>query len=149
MRTSLELHFFSLFPQLSLHAMPDTDAPVLNDDSTLKDAMEIEWLNSLSDESHHITLDTHKHKRSNSSAQQTSDSESNLLPGLKNKAPAKIISGKQVPKLSDRAGAGATFQLPKSHKFFQSKFTCVFTTSISPIHDNSFIQSHLCSWQEK
>jgi hypothetical protein len=129
--------------------MPDTDAPALNDDGTLKDATEIEWLNSPSDESRRITLDTHKRKRSNSSAQQTSDSEDDLLPGLKNKAPAKIISGKRVPRLSDRAGAGAAFQSPKSRKFFQSKFTRAFTTSVSPIHDNSSIQSHLCSWREK
>lgn len=99
--------------------MPDSDAPALNDDGTLKDATEIEWLNSLSDESRPATR---KRKRSDSSAQQTSDTEDNLLPGLKNKAPARKVSGKRVPKLSDRAGAGAAFQSPKSHKFFQSKF---------------------------
>jgi hypothetical protein len=119
--------------------MPDINTPALNADGMLKDATEIEWLNSLSDESHCIALDTRKHKRSNSSAQQTLDSEDNPFPGLKNKAPAKIISSKQVPKLSDRAGAGAAFQSPKSCKFFQSKFMHAFTTSISPIHNNSSI----------
>jgi hypothetical protein len=70
------------------------DAPALNDDSTLKDIVEIEWLNSLSDESCPITVATCKHKRSDSLAQWTSDSKDDLLPGLKNKAPAKMVSGK-------------------------------------------------------
>jgi hypothetical protein len=120
--------------------MPDPDAPALNDDSTLKDATEIEWFNSPSDESRPIGLATRKRKRSDSSAQQTPDSEDDLLPGLKNKTPAKKVSSKQVPKLSDRAGAGAAFQSPKSRKFFQSKFICAFTSiSPSPIHDDSSI----------
>jgi hypothetical protein len=106
--------------------MPDPDAPALNDDGTLKDATELEWINSPSDESRPITLDNRrKRKRSDSSAQETSDND-NVLPGLKNKAPAQKVSGKRVPKLSNRAGAGAGEQSPKSCRFFQSKFVGVY-----------------------
>ena len=74
--------------------MPDPDAPALNDNGTLKDAMELEWINSPSDKSHPITLDNCKKcKRSNSLAQETSDND-DVLPGLKNKAPAQKVSGK-------------------------------------------------------
>ena len=61
--------------------MPYSDAPALNDDGMLKDTMEIEWFDSPSDESHPIALGTRKHKRSDSSAQQTSDSEDDLYMG--------------------------------------------------------------------
>ena len=57
--------------------MPDSDTPALNDDGT-KDATELEWLNSPSDESHPNFLANHKKcKRSDNSAQLTSDSEDN------------------------------------------------------------------------
>jgi hypothetical protein len=63
--------------------MLDSNVPALNDDSTLKDVIELEWINSPSDESCPITLDNHKkHKRSDSLAQQTSDND-DVLPGLK------------------------------------------------------------------
>src|SRR4051812_19949742 len=39
-----------------LAAMPNPNAPALNDDGTLKDAKEIEWINSPSDKSHPIAL---------------------------------------------------------------------------------------------
>jgi hypothetical protein len=42
------LYFFSAL----LDVMLDPDVPALNDDSTLKDATELEWINSPSDESH-------------------------------------------------------------------------------------------------
>jgi hypothetical protein len=55
---------------LFVTAMPGSDAPALNDDGTLKDATELEWLNSPSDESCPITLVDHKkRKRPDNSAQ--------------------------------------------------------------------------------
>ena len=36
--------------------MPTLDAPALNPDGTLKDASEIEWLDSPSDENHTVSL---------------------------------------------------------------------------------------------
>jgi len=121
--------------------MPNPDVPALNDNSTLGDARDMEWPHSPSDESHPITLtNPKKHKGSNSLDQQTSDSKDDVLPGLKNKAPAKKVSGKQLPKLSYRAGAGATFQLPKSCKFFQSQFIHVYS-SLSPIELSHLINA--------
>jgi hypothetical protein len=99
--------------------MPDLDRPALNDDGTLKDASELSFVHSPSDESRSIALANRgKRKRS-----ETSDSEDDILPGLKNKVPARKISGKRVPKLSGKAVAGAAFCSPKSRKFFQSQFT--------------------------
>ena len=47
--------------------MPTSDTPALNPDSTLKDASEIEWLNSPSDENCTVSLeDPKKCKRTNS-----------------------------------------------------------------------------------
>jgi len=122
-----------------LAAMPNPDAPALNDDGTLKDAKEIEWINSPSDESRPIALGNRKKRKgSESSAQRTSDSKDDVLPGLKNKAPAIKVSGKRLPKLSDRAGAGAAFQSPKSRKFFQSQFIRAYA-SLSLIHLSNLI----------
>jgi len=75
--------------------MPNSDTLALNNNGTLKDATELEWLNSPSDESHPIFLTNHKkRKRSDCSTQLTSDSEDNSLPGSKNKAPVRRVSGK-------------------------------------------------------
>jgi hypothetical protein len=116
--------------------MPDPDAPALNDDGTLKDMTELEWINSPSDESRPITLaNRKKRKRSNSLA---SNGDNDILPGLTNKAPAKKVSGKRLPKLSNRAGAGLAFQSPKSRKFFQSQFIRVYA-SFSLIHLSNLI----------
>src|ERR1700760_2007923 len=99
--------------------MPDPDRPALNDDGTLKDASQLSFVHSPSDESRPITLaNREKRKRS-----ETSDNEDDVLPGLKNKVPARKISGKRVPKLSGKAVAGTAFCSPKSRKFFQSQFT--------------------------
>jgi len=43
--------------------MPNSDTLALNDNGTLKDATELEWLNSPSDESHPIFLTNQKCKR--------------------------------------------------------------------------------------
>jgi hypothetical protein len=101
--------------------MPNPDAPALNDDNSLKDAAELVFVYSPSDESRPITLANRK-KRNRSDSLAPSDSEDDVLPGLKDKHPAKKVSGKRIPKLSNRAGAGAAFQSPKSRKFFQSQF---------------------------
>jgi hypothetical protein len=82
--------------------MPDMDAPVLNEDGTLKDVMEIEWINSPSDEHRTITItDQEKHKRTNSLTQSPTDDEDvqdgDMLPGLTNKGHAKKVDGKCVP----------------------------------------------------
>jgi hypothetical protein len=103
--------------------MPNPDAPALNDDDTLKDASELDFVHSPSDESRVISLANRKKRnRSDSLARTPSDTEDDILPGLKDKYPAKKVSGKRIPKLSNRAGAGAAFQSPKSRKFFQSQF---------------------------
>jgi len=75
--------------------MPNPNMPALNDDGTPKDARDMEWPHSLSDKSCPITLTNPKKcKGFNSPDQQTSDSKDDILPGLKNKAPAKQVSGK-------------------------------------------------------
>ena len=88
--------------------MPNQDVLALNNDGTLKDAKEIEWVHSPSDET---VPKPQKHKRSNSSASDSND----VLLGLKNKVPAKKIGNKHVLKISKKAVAGAEFYSPKSH----------------------------------
>jgi hypothetical protein len=103
--------------------MSDSDAPALNADGTLKDASEIQWLNSPSDEYRTInTSNPKKRKRSNSS-----DSDDQLpisvLHGLKGKSPAREVGGKRVKRLSEK-GKAAAEELPfKQHLFYQQRFT--------------------------
>src|SRR5882724_12603717 len=106
--------------------MPNSDTLALNNNGTLKDTTELEWLNSPSDESHPIFLTNHKKcKRSDCSTQLTSDSKDNSLPVSKNNSPVRRVSGKRLSKLSYRPGASVAFETPKSHKFFQSQFNRV------------------------
>jgi len=79
-----------------LLTMPTSDAPALNPDGSLKDASEIKWLNSPSNEHHSVSLnDPKKCKRM--------DSENNAdeLPStLKGKAPAQWVGTKHIKILS-------------------------------------------------
>ena len=76
--------------------MATSDAPALNPDSTLKDASEIEWLNSPSDENRTVSLEDPKNCKRTNSEHNTDE----LPSALKEKAPARHVGTKRVKILS-------------------------------------------------
>ncbi|KAF8888729.1 hypothetical protein CPB84DRAFT_1749457 [Gymnopilus junonius] len=104
----------------------DDDTPALNADGTLKDAGEITWLNSPSDERRNLADDLKKRKRANSSAQESDDSNDDELPksmltgfSFKAKSPARKVGGKRVRLLSDKGKAASALLPPKERKFYE------------------------------
>ena len=95
--------------------MPDPDAPARNDDGTLKDASELEFVHSPSDEQPRI--------RPLKEMTIESDDNSDLPVRLrKGKEPARIVGGKRVPKVSARAKASADHASAAERHFFTSSF---------------------------
>jgi hypothetical protein len=111
--------------------MPTSDTPALNSDGTLKDASEIEWLHSPSDEHRSVSLDDPKKRRRVDSEHNTDE----LPSGLKGKAPARRVGTKRVKILSKNVRVAAennqfsTLQQNFFKNNFRSKylFDCFFS----------------------
>jgi len=100
--------------------MPTLDAPALNPDGSLKDASEMEWLNSPSNEHCSVSLDDLKKCK-------RMDSENNTdeLPStLKGKAPAQRVGTKHIKILSKnvRVAAENNQFLMLQQNFFKNHF---------------------------
>ncbi|KAF8874249.1 hypothetical protein CPB84DRAFT_1753009 [Gymnopilus junonius] len=107
----------------------DPDAPALNTDGTLKDASEIQWFNSPSDECHTINLkdsDAQKKRKHADSSAHGSDTDSedglprSVLTGLKGKSPAWQVGGKHTRLLSDKAKAATSQLTAKERGFYEN-----------------------------
>ena len=103
--------------------MVDPDAPALNSDGTLKDASEMVWPHSPSDEHRKIGFDDPK-KRKRTATMNSQDG----LPSsanLKGKLPAQVVAGKHVKTMSGAAKQAANNgQLTAAQRnFFMKQFT--------------------------
>lgn len=106
--------------------MFNPDAPALNADGTLKDASEIEFCYSPSQEQPIIS--DASQKKQIRTLDQEDDSDLDTLPsldlrGLKGKKPAQRVASKRVKKPSERLKATNEHADARTRLFFKSNFT--------------------------
>jgi hypothetical protein len=104
--------------------MFNLDAPALNADGTLKDASEIEFCHSPSEEQP-IIPNTQKKQIRTKKLDQEDDSDLDTLPslpGLKGKMPARRVASKRVKKASERVKGTNDLGDASTSLFLKSNF---------------------------
>ena len=100
--------------------------PARREDGTLKDASEMEWLHSPSDECRPLPDLSEKPGLGDSSGNnsgQSTASSSQPAKVFRGKEPAKRVAGKRVSKPSGKVAASKGQHLtPKTRRFFTSRF---------------------------
>jgi hypothetical protein len=107
--------------------MSDPDNPALNADGTLKDASELVFLHSPSDEQPNLN-------RRNQQIEDNNDDDDELPVriGLKGKEPARIVAKKRVPRVSEKAQALAASKnaTAQERRFFSKNFDGEFNIKL-------------------